>query len=171
MVAETLTSSRAAASFPVFESVGSGLLCCAYGTYEVAANVEDGDIFEMCKVPGGATIVGGYFYADEMDTNATETLDLDVGWAANGGSGTYDSADPDGLGNLGVLTGDAFAAGNVSPIVGLMYPLSGHFANGDLPTFTKETTIQVEANAAAATFAAGAISVVVFYVCDRANKA
>jgi hypothetical protein len=46
-----------------------------------------------------------------------------------------------------------------------MYPLMGpHLLAGDLPTFTAETTIQVEANAAAASFAAGAISVVVFYV-------
>lgn len=165
MTAETLTSTRAASTFPVAQSHTAGNLMVAYGTYEIAANVEDGDIFEMCKIPAGATIVGGYFYGDDLDTGA-EALDLDVGWAANGGSGTYDSADPDGLGNLGTLTGDAFAAGNVSPVVGLIYPFSGHFANGDLPTFTAETTIQVEANAAATTFAAGAISVVVFYVND-----
>jgi hypothetical protein len=65
-----------------------------------------------------------------------------------------------------VLTGDAFALGNVSPVAGLIYPLSGKFATGVLPTFTNETVIQVEANAAAATFAAGSISVVVFYVMD-----
>jgi len=162
MAAETLTATRAAAGFPVFKPTGAGLLCVAYGTYEVAANVEDGDIFEMCKVPAGATIVGGYFYADDLDTG-TEALDLDVGWAANGGSGDFDSADPDGLGNLGTLTGDAFAAGNVSPVAGLIYPFSGVFADGDLPTFTEETTIQVEANTAAGTFTAGAMSVVVFY--------
>lgn len=163
MAAETLTSSRAGATFPVYKALGAGLLCCAYGTYEIAANLEAGDIFQMCKVPAGATVVGGYFYGDDIDTG-TETLDMDIGWAANGGSGTYDSADADGLGNLGVLTGDAFAAGNVSPVAGLIYPFSGVFADGDLPTFTRETTIQVTANAAAATFTAGAISVVVFYV-------
>lgn len=166
MVAETLTASRAANSFPVFKALGAGLLSCAFGTYDIAANVEAGDIFEMCKIPAGSTIVGGYLYGKDIDTNATETLDMDVGWAANGGSGTYDSADPDGLGNLGVLTGDAFAAGSVSTVVGLVYPFSGVFALGTLPTFSKETTIQVVANAAAATFTAGAISVVVFYVCD-----
>ena len=163
MAAETLTASRAAASFPVFKGSGAGMMCCAYGTYEVAANVEDGDIFEMCRVPAGAVIVGGSLYCDDLDTG-TEALDMDIGWAANGGSGTYDSADPDGLGNLGVLTGDAFAAGNVSPVVGLIYPLSGVLANGDLPTFTKETVIQIEANAAAGTFTAGAMSLVIYYV-------
>lgn len=163
MTAETLTADRAADSFPVFKPVGAGLVCAAYGTYEIAANVEDGDIFEMCKVPAGAVLLGGYFYGDDLDTG-TETLDMDIGWAANGGSGTYDAADPDGLGNLGVLTGDTFATGNVSPVAGLMYPLSGKFAAGELPTFTKETTIQIEANAAANAGGTGTVSVVVFYV-------
>ena len=163
MAAETLTTTRGAATFPVFKASGSGIVCAAYGTYEIAANVEDGDIFEMCRLPAGAVVVGGMLYGDDLDTG-TEALDMDVGWAANGGSGTYDSADPDGLGNLGVLTGDAFAAGNVSPVAGLMYPLSGVLAGGDLPTFTAETTIQIEANAAAATGGTGTVSLVVYYV-------
>lgn len=165
MAAETLTSTRAASTFPTFQPMGAGLVAAAYGTYTLAANVEDGDIFEMCKIPAGATIIGGYLYGDDLDTG-TETLDMDIGWAANGGSGTYDSADPDGLGNLGVLTGDAFAAGNVSPVAGLIYPFSGVFATGELPSFTKETTIQIEANAAAATGGTGTVSVVVLYVCS-----
>ena len=166
MVAETLTATRAAAGVQPFKAHGDGLLCAAYGTYEVAANVEDGDIFEMCKVPAGARILAGFFYGDDLDTG-TEALDMDLGWAANGGSGTFDSADPDGLGNLGVLTGDVFAAGNLSPVAGLIYPFSGVLADGDLPFFTKETTLQIEANAAAGTFTAGAISLVVFYVVDE----
>ena len=163
MVAETLTATRAAATFPVFKASGAGILCAAYGTYEVAANVEDGDIFEMCRIPGGSTIVGGWVLADDLDTG-TEALDMDVGWAANGGSGTYDSADPDGLGNLGVWTGDAITG--IKPEVGTYIPFGGVMLNGDLPTFTRETVIQVEANVAAATFAAGALSVVVLYVAD-----
>ena len=162
MTAETLVGTRAADSFPVFQASGAGIVCAAYGTYEVAANVEDGDIFQMCKVPAGAVILGGMFYADDLDTG-TESIDLDLGWAANGGSGTYDSADADGLGNFGVLTGDA--AAGVHEVGGTIRLASGpHFLAGDLPTFTRETTIQVEANAAAATFAAGAISVVIYYV-------
>ena len=165
MAAETLTAARAAASFPVFKGVGSGLVSAAYGSYAIAANVEDGDIFEMCKVPAGAVVIGGNIYAPDIDTNATETLDMDLGWAANGGSGTYDAADPDGLGNLGVWTGDAFANPSISPVAGNIIPFSGLLATGVLPSFTKETVIQLEANAAAATFAAGTVSVVVYYVC------
>lgn len=166
MTAETLTAARAKSDFPVFDPGNSGVVCAAYGSYDIAAAVEDGDIFEMCRVPAGARLLGGWFYGDDLDTG-TETLDMDLGWAANGGSGTYDAADPDGLGNLGVLTGDVFAAGNVSPVVGLIYPFSGIFATGELPYFTKETIIQIEANAAGNAGHTGTVSLVVFYVVDR----
>jgi hypothetical protein len=165
MVAETLTATRGATGFPIAHYAGAGVLQCAYGTYTIAAAVEDGDIFEMCWVPAGAVVVGGYFYGADLDTG-TETLDMDIGWAANGGSGTYDAADPDGLGNLGTLTGDVFAAGNVSPVVGLMYPLSGVLAAGTLPQFTKKTKIQIEANTAGNAGHTGVVSVVVWYVVD-----
>lgn len=163
MAAETLTGTRAASTFPVFQPTGAGLVCAAYGTYAVAANTEAGDIFQMCKVPAGAVILGGSLYGADLDTGV-ETLDLDVGWAANGGTGTYDAADSDGLGNFGVATGDSFALGNVANVAGLSYPLAGLLVTGVLPSFTAETTIQVIANAACATFAAGSISVVVYYV-------
>ncbi len=166
MAAETLTATRAAAGVQPYKAHGDGLVQVAYGEYAIAANVETGDIFEMCKVPAGAKLLGGTFYGDDLDTGA-EALDMNVGWAANGGSGTYDSVDADGLGNLGVLTGDAFAAGNVSPVAGLIYPLSGLFATGVLPYFTAPTTIQVTAVAAATTFAAGSISLVVLYTVDE----
>jgi hypothetical protein len=89
-----------------------------------------------------------------MDTG-TEALDLDVGWAANGA----EDADADGFCNSGVLSGDAItdlvAAGiNYRPFPMAAAPL----------TFTKTTTVQAEANAAAATFASGTIFVVVYYV-------
>lgn len=159
--AETVRSSTASLGYPVYGQGLAGNMKIAHGTYEVAANVEDGDIFKMCKIPAGATIVGGMLFGDDLDTNATETLDMDIGWAANGGSGTYDSADPDGLGNLGVWEGDTVA--NHAIEVGNVFHMTGVMADGDLPTFTRETTIQVEANAVSATFAAGAISVVVYY--------
>lgn len=157
MVAETLTATRAAETFPLQGDGWAGNLKVAYGTYAIAANVEDGDIFEMCKVPAGATIVGGYCYADDLDTNATETLDMDVGWAANGS----DAADPDGLGNLGVWTGDASVT---KPEVGNFFPLGGLLRSAGPQTFARDTTIQVEANAAAATGGTGQLTVVVHYI-------
>ena len=67
MTAETLTATAAATSAATKRSGGSGVLHCAYGVYEIAANVETGDIFQMCKVPAGARIVGGYVYSDDLD--------------------------------------------------------------------------------------------------------
>jgi len=165
MAAETLTATRAEKNFPISEVGHGGSIKAAYGSYDVAANVEDGDIFEMCKVPAGAVIIGGWFRGGDMDTG-TEALDMDIGWAANGGSGTYDSADPDGLANLGVLTGDVFAAGNVANVASYNYPFNGLLNTGVFPKFTRETMIQIEANVAAATFAAKTISIVVFYLVE-----
>jgi hypothetical protein len=155
MVAETLTSTRASSTFPVAGNGPAGDLKLAWGTYAIAANVEDGDIFEMCRVPAGATVVGGYLLAGDMDTG-TEALDLDLGWAANGS----DAADPDGLGNFGVSTGDTSVHLGGT---GIFLPFQGVLMTAGPKTFAAETVIQIEANAAAATFAAGQVTVLVFY--------
>lgn len=154
MAAETLVGARAAASFPVFKPLGSGTLAVAWGEYDIAANVEDGDIFELCRLPAGAVVVGGAFWATDLDTG-TEALDIDIGWAANG----TEAADPDGFVNTGVLTGDAItdllaAGNNYRPFVMSSGPIS----------FSAETVVQAEANVAAATFATGTIYVSVYYV-------
>jgi len=158
MAAETLTATRAGSTVHATDFLGAGVLQCAWGTIAVAANVEDGDIFEMCKIPAGSTIVGGHFHAEDMDTG-TETLDLMLGWAGNG----VDSADPNGLLLAGVKTGDISAHLDVAST---WMPLAGVLLTGGPVTFGAETTIQVEANAVAATFAAGQMSVVVYYTTD-----
>ena len=160
----TLTADRAADTFPVFKPSGSGNLGVAYGTYALTADPAPADIIEMCRVPAGAVIVGGHVYAADLDTNANETFDIDVGWLANGGTGTYDAADDDGLGNFGVITGDAFATGNISNVTGVNLPLAGLLVTGVLPAFTKETTLAITVVDDTATFTAGSISLVVFYV-------
>lgn len=156
MAAETLTADRAAASFPVFSPLGAGTVAFAYGKYEIAANVEDGDIFQMCKVPAGAFVIDGFVRADDLDTGA-EALDIDVGWAANGA----EAADPDGFGNLGVWTGDAVAG--IKPETQIYYPFNGVLKDGP-KAFTQETIIQLEANAAATTGGTGTVYVGVYYV-------
>jgi len=159
MVAETLTATRAATGFPVAgEGLAAGLQV-ATGTYEIAANVEDGDIFEMCKIPNNAVVVMGWMYGDDLDTGI-ETIDLDVGWAANG----TDAADPDGLGNFGVITGDAVTG--IKPEASIWMPLGGVLRTGGPKKFSAETTIQVKANAAAATGGTGTLTVVVLYFID-----
>lgn len=158
-----LNATRGASTFPVYNGT-YGNVRVAYGTYAVADDPAPNDTYTMCRLPAGAVVLGGNMYAADLDTNGTETLDLDVGWTANGGSGTYDAADADGLGNFGVITGDAFAGGNVSNVTGVNYPLAGLLVTGVLPTFTKETTLQITAIDDAATLTAGSLTLVVFYV-------
>ena len=154
----TFTSDQVASGRAPANVQGTGTVQTVYGKITVSANPADGDIYQMVRVPNGATIVGGYFRADDLDTNATETLDLDIGWAANG----VDAADPDGFGNLGVLTGDAVTG--IKPEVGTFIPLGGVLYTAGPKTFGEETVIQIEANAAAATFAAGDMWLCVDYV-------
>lgn len=153
---------RAAATFPVAKAHTAGVLMAAYGSFEVLINPVANDTYELCKVPAGAVIMYAMFYCDDLDTG-TEVMDLDLGWKANGGSGTYDTVDADGLANLGVLLGDTTAP-NLATAVGLVYNCAGPiFGDGDFPSFTAETVIQVTANVAAHTFTAGAMSCFVAY--------
>lgn len=157
MTAETLTATKGKAA-AVRPGVGpAGNLKVQYSTYNIAANVEDGDIFEMLWLPANSTVVGGFLYADPLDTHATPTLDMDIGIAANG----VDSADPDAFGNLGVW--DDAAVTGYRPEAGHIYPLGGKLITDGPQTYTVPTKIQIEANAAAATFAAGQVTLVVFY--------
>lgn len=151
----TITADRAATTFPVFKPLGSGTKATAYGTYSLTANPTVADIYEMCRLPAGAVVVGGEFWASDMDTNVTPTLDIDIGWASNG----TEAADSDGFVNSGVLSGDAItglkaAGSNFRPFV----------MSGGPFTFTAETVVTATIVAAAATFAAGTLYVRVDYV-------
>lgn len=146
----TLTGSRAAASFPVSAFAGAGVLNVAYGSYTLAANPSQNDIIEFCKVPAGAKVLFGWFRGEDIDTG-TETLDIDIGW----------SADTDGFGNFGVLTGDVTT--DVKPEVSILYPLNGTLKSGPV-SFSSETTIIGTVNAAANAGGTGVLWVCVAYV-------
>lgn len=138
--------------------------------YEIAANVEDGDIFELGYLPKNAVVCGGWVAADDIDTG-TEALDIDVGWAANGGgSATYTDAEtgvtytnaganasPSGLANVGVMTGDGSAEIYQAGVSyrAMVFP--------DPLWFSEKTKVQLEANAAANAFAAGTFGVYILY--------
>ena len=168
MAAETLT----ATTLPVDYSQGlAGNLIRQHYVYEIlVAAVEDGDIWELGYIPRNALVSGGHIVTDDLDTG-TEALDIDVGFAA-AGTATDTWTDPNtgvvytnaaasasaaGFVNSGVLSGDGatdvFAAGvNYRPIL-LPYPL----------WFSAKTMLQIEANAAAGTQAAGTFSVYLDY--------
>jgi hypothetical protein len=137
----TYTATRAASTFPTYKPVGAGQLCVAWGTYEFTAEPSPGDVIEFCKVPAGATIIGGWLYGDDFDSDASETFDMDIGYAANG----VESADTDAFGNMGVIIGDAFAAGNLTMEAGICFALQSTIGSvlrsGGPITLSAETKI------------------------------
>ena len=166
MVAETISQS------PLALGATNGLsrnLKIWNGYYEIAANVEDGDIFELGHIPANSVVVACAFVADDLDTG-TETLDMDVGWAANGTSAAATWKDP--------LTGETLTdAGNAASAAGLINSgvLTGdgiaelHTGNQRLQIyvdpkyFAADTKIQIEANAAANAGGTGTVRVYLFY--------
>lgn len=154
MAIGTVAAARAAATFPVAAGGSAGQVLAAWGTYDIAAATADGDIIQMCRVPKGATVLGGWLIGEDIDTG-TETWDADFGWAANGD----EIADPDGFGNMGVITGDAVGSAEA----GIFCPLGGVLRTDGPKTFNAETLLQVEVNAAANAGGTGRITAVVFY--------
>ena len=153
----TFTATRAATTFPVAQSHIAGTVCQAWGTIAIGTNPVDGDIYQMCWVPNGATVTGGYMVIEDIDTHATETLDLMIGWAANGD----EVADPNGLMLAKVLNGDISVHADIA---GSRIEFGGVLTGDGPKTFDAATLIQVEANTACATFAAGRMSVFVNYL-------
>lgn len=154
----TFTAARAASTFQVSKPAVGGVLCAAWGTIAVAANPVAADFYEMCRVPAGAVVVGGQLFSADLDTNATETLDLDIGWEDNG----VDGANLLGFGDLGVMGTDTVAG--IKAEAGYNYQFGGVLITTGPQAFTKETVIGVNCIATAATFAAGSMSMVVYYI-------
>ena len=157
MAAATLAATRSAITHPIGGSGNAYGVQAAYGTITIDASSEDGDIWQMVRLPGGSTVIGGWVMAGDGDTGI-EALDIDLGWAANGD----DAADPDGLGNFGVWTGDAGDGGTIEP--GNWLGLAGVLLSAGPKTFAVDTLIQLETNTAAATGAAMEVTVVVLYL-------
>jgi hypothetical protein len=153
----TLTGSHAAASYPTGGAGQANVLHVAWGTYTLAVNPTSGDVIEFCKVPAGATVIGGFFQGADIDTG-TEALDIDIGWASNG----TDGADTDGFGNLGTLDGDAVSM--FRPVAGIYYPFTNIIQDNGFKKFAAETKIIGTVNTAANAGGTGLLKVVVYYV-------
>lgn len=155
----TYTTSRAASTYPIAGAGRQGVAQVAVGVYDYASNLAAASIIEFCRLPAGACVYGGYVQASDLDTNGTEELDFDIGWAANG----TDAADPDGFGNFGTLTGDASVH---LPVAGLWMPFANIIQDVGFKVFAAPTTIIGTINTDAATFTAGRMKVVVNYLVD-----
>lgn len=139
--------------------------------FDTTALVDESEV-EVGRIPAHTLVVGGWLVADDLDTNATETLELDFGWAANGADQTDGFTDPygvvyenagyqasqTGLIDSGVISGDAItdlvAAGKSYRPVLLSKPLY----------FKRETDVVVHFEAIAATQAAGSATLYLSYL-------
>lgn len=154
----TLTAASAYATAPVpGDPIPGGTLGVAWGYYSLAADPAPADIFQMCRLPAGATVIAGFVQASDIDTDGSPTFDFDVGWEAN----AAEVADPDGFGNFGVQAGTASVH---LPVAGVWMPFAGVIQSAGFKTFTVETIISVTIVDDAATFAAGPVKVLVWYV-------
>lgn len=153
----TLTGSHAASAYPVGGPGPANMLHVAWGTYTLAANPSVNDVIRFCKVPAGATVIGGFVQGADIDTG-TETFDMDIGWESNG----TDAADTDGFGNFGVMDGDAVA--QFKPVAGIYYPFVNIIQDSGFKKFAAETYISGLVNAVAAAGGTGLLKVVVYYV-------
>ena len=154
----TLTATRAATTFPNAGTGPSGNLKVAYGQYSFTdTGVGASDVIEMCKVPAGAIVLGGYVMSGDLDTGA-EALDIDVGWSAT----DDEVADPDGFGNFGLWTGDVVTS--IIPVAGNWKPLQGVLLTAGPKTFSADATLILTVNADSTTPASGELTMVAFYV-------
>ena len=145
----TVTSSQAAATYPLYMPK-CGEVAVSRGVYEIASALSKDDIVQLCKIPAGCEVIGGWLRADDLDTDGTEELDLDVGTAA----------DPDALGNFGVLNGDAVT--NVQPEAGINLSLFGLLKDGAYAV-TADTTFQATVTAAAKAGGTGTLGLTLLY--------
>lgn len=153
----TVTAARAASTFPTPGlPIPNGVLGVSWGVYNHATNLAAATIIEYCRVPAGATVIGGFFQAVDLDTG-TEELDIDIGWAANG----TDAVDVDGFGNLDVLTGDVSVH---LPVAGIWVPFNGIIQSAGFKTFAAETTLIATINVDAATGGTGISKLVAYFV-------
>jgi hypothetical protein len=153
----TVTATRAASGFPISGlPIPNGVLGVAWGVYTHASNLAAATVIQYCRVPAGATVIGGFFQAADLDTG-TEELDIDIGWEAT----ATEVADPDGFGNLGVLTGDASVH---LPVAGIWIPFAGVIQSAGFKTFAAEASLAATINVDAATGGTGVSKLVAYYV-------
>lgn len=143
----------------IVTSQTDGVLRVAFGGFapfsDEGVTLAATDTIEVCVLPEGATIIGGFIEGNDIDTNGTPTLELDVGWRI--GTGSLSSTQ---LLNSGVITGDVVTG--FTPEGGFHYPFTLP-RGGKL--CTAETDIVVTVTGAPATQNNnGYFNVAVFYL-------
>ena len=117
-------------------------LCVLDVTHEITTTeLQLADKIRFGKVPAGAVYVGGYIATDDLDSNGSPTVNLEVG----------DDDDVDGL-------YDGTTVGQAAGIV----TFNGTYIT-NRTTVSTEKYIAVNVTAAAATAVAGTVRVVLYY--------
>jgi hypothetical protein len=155
-----------------FQPVGHGLsgnLKGWWGKYTYASAAVINDTIDLCKIPKNSLVLWGFLSTDDIDTG-TETLEIDVGFTANGGGaatlttndGTVHTNNNSGSASAtafvdsGVMTGDAIT--DLIPAGMNWRPFKG-VATGPM-FFSEETQVRAKITAAANATGTGTI-----YVC------
>jgi len=131
-----------------------------FGSHTLATNLAINSTVNMFTMPKGFTPILGWLHGADLDTG-TEALELDVGI----------TGDVDKYLNSGVITGDPFAAGNISNLAagGIIYALNQDLC-GVVPTvLTVDTDVILTFTAAAAAGGTGVISVTIIGVYNDAR--
>ena len=133
----------------------SGSVVSKRATVAVPATAAANDIFEMIPVPGGHRVVDVILDSDDLDTNGSPTITLDVGFMS-GTPGDNDSARTVGT--------EFFSASTVAQAGGVARPtLKG--ALRDTPS-DAERAIGIKVAAAGTTKAAGTVGLTVLLATD-----
>ena len=150
-----------------------GNVKASWGVYTYGAAASANDLFNACKLPKNSLLLWGWMATDDIDSG-TETLEIDLGFTANGG-GAATLATSDGttwtnansgsasatyLIDSGVLTGDA--ATDHHP-AGMNFRRFQAMKTGPA-FFSEETVIQAKITAAANAGGTGTVYVLCLYI-------
>jgi hypothetical protein len=141
MSAATTTSLQVASGIPLPHSPSANVLMAATVSYSIATTeLELDDIVQMVKVPAGATVYDVILVSTDVDTNGSPAVKFDVG----------DGSDDDYY----IAASTVGQAGGVARSAAL---------TAKPKTYTVDDTIDLHVDTAAATAAAGTVSLTVIY--------
>lgn len=130
-----------------------GVAVTARFSYDLDTDLSVGDIIEMGALPANATVVDMVLDSDDLDSNGTPTLALDVGLM----SGAYQDADD------ARTCGNEFYAADTTAQAGGITRMSKQ-AGFRVAKTQADRGIGVKIETAAATFQAGTVTLLVTYV-------
>jgi hypothetical protein len=164
------TSTRAAATFPVFKPTGSGYRAGAWGTVSLDAKFAPGDTLVMCKLPKGAVIIGGALRGEKWDSagagTACMTLNIGVDQPVITPQGTTVStaSTSDCLAAAWAIGSEIAAIPGVHPEAsGRNIPLGGLLVSKGPLTCTEDCNVIIKSITSAATTYTAVVTLTVDY--------